>query len=420
MKNEFMMRTLNVSLRGLSMGCRFILIIVIAKLLEPSQVGAFGLMLATISFSVLIIGADYYTYTQRELLARKADQWYFVIQQQIKAQLILYIFLLPVQLLFFFFGFMDWQNSIWFFCILLTEHISQEINRLLIAMHKQLLASLILFIRAGSWIIIIIPLMYSSPQYRNLDTIYTAWLIGSLFALIIGAILIKQNLTIWKPVKTDFVWIKKGFRVGGKFLIATLCLKAIMTFDRYLVEYASSTEFLGIYVFYISIVMGVFGILDPAIFSFLYPRMLQSYQHGDKINYQKHFKELALSTFASSLILGIVIWVLVPYVIIWIGKPLYSSHLDYLLIFITAGFIYTTSYIPHYALYAKKEDKWIIYSHISAIIVFFICFRLVHFENSIKNVSISLVFTFLWILMTKTIGLLLTNKDCPQLKALYK
>ena len=60
-------------LRSLSLGSRFILLFVLARLLKPSDVGIYGLMTATIAFSVLVLGGDYYTYSQRELMAGPGD-----------------------------------------------------------------------------------------------------------------------------------------------------------------------------------------------------------------------------------------------------------------------------------------------------------------------------------------------------------
>jgi len=85
-KRKFAVRVSNVALRGLSMVSRFFLIFALAKLLTSTELGQFGLMVSTVMFCVLIVGADFYTYSQRELLARGPEGWSFVIQQQIKAQ----------------------------------------------------------------------------------------------------------------------------------------------------------------------------------------------------------------------------------------------------------------------------------------------------------------------------------------------
>ena len=399
-----MTRLANVGLRGLSMGSRFFLIFALAKLLSPAELGLFGLMVATISFSVLVVGADYYIYSQRELLARPIEKWSFVIQHQIKAQLLLYVVLLPAQLIIFAFNLIDWQYALWFFTILILEHIAQEINRLLIAMHKQLMASWILFMRTGIWILIVIPIMFFYEQYKNLTTLYLAWSIGSTTAIIMGVIAIKAILPAWKREPTNYSWLKKGFRVGGLFLIATMCFKGLLTFDKYAVEAFSSTETLGVYVFYIGIVMGLYNFLEPSVFSFLYPKMLQSYQTKEKNQFNKVFQELIISTLLLSSIMAVVIWFMAPFIIDWIDQPVYTEHLGSLKFLIVAGFISAVGYIPHYALYAMKGDRWIITAHITALIVFFISLSVVELSNSIQTVALSLSLAFLWMVIVKTVG----------------
>ncbi|MCF6251016.1 MAG: hypothetical protein L3J75_07070 [Methylococcaceae bacterium] len=416
MRKELGTRLLNIALRGLSMGSRFLLIFALAKLLSPTELGSFGLMMATVSISVLIVGADYYTYSQRELLARPAEQWSFVIQHQMKAQLVLYSVLLPVQLLIFIFGLIDWQYMLWFFTLLILDHIAQEINRLLVAMHKQLIASFVLFIRMGSWVLVIIPLMYFYEQYQNLTSLYFSWMIGSTLAITMGGLAIKQALPVWNKEPTDFKWLKKGFKVGGLFLLATICFKGLLTFDRYAVEAFSSAETLGVYVFYIGIIMGVFTFLDPAVFSFLYPRMLQSYQMQEKDKFQKTFRELVFSTLIISALLAVSLWFLMPFIIGWVDKLIYAEYLDSLIFLIPVGFIYAVGYIPHYALYAMKEDKWIISAHISAIIVFFSSLAVFQLKNSIQTVASALLFAFSWMAIVKIVGYSVTKQNSTLLK----
>lgn len=403
------------------MGSRFILIFSIAKLLTPAEVGSFGLMLATVSFSVLVIGADYYTYAQRELLARPIEEWSFVIQNQVKAQLLLYCVLIPAQLAIFIFGYIDWQYAIWFFALLLVEHIAQEINRMLVIMHKQFMASWVLFVRMGSWVLFVIPLMVFFPEYQNIRTLYSAWLMGCFAAIVMGLFAIKKAVPMWHWQPTDRIWMNKGFRVGGAFLLATICMKGLLTFDRYAVEALGNPEMLGVYVFYIGIVMGVYSILDPAVFSFLYPKMLQNYQMHRQDEYKKTFKELMWSTIVISLFLAVFIWVITPYLIDWIDKPVYKEYIESLGFLIIAGFLFAIGYIPHYALYAMKADKWIMTAHITALLVFFAVVAVIRSENTgIQTVSIALVFAFSWMLIVKTASYLYNRQRTYLNKGLVK
>lgn len=392
------------------MASRFALIFSVAKLLSPEEVGLFGLMLATVSLSVLILGADYYTYAQRELLARPTEQWSFVIQHQSIAQGLLYLVLLPTQAIIFIGGWMDWEYAIWFFVLLIFEHIAQEINRLLVAMHKQLVASWVLFIRMGLWVLVVIPLMIIFPTLQNLQTIYTAWLIGVVLAIVWGIASIQKNVPVWRKHPVDKNWIKKGFKVAGLFLMATICFKGLLTFDRYAVENLSDLQVLGVYVLYIGVVMGLYNFLDPAVFSFLYPKMLQYYQANQMQAYRQVFKELIWSTLFISLLLGGFIWLIMPYIIDWLDKPLYGEYLASLNILILAGFLYALSMIPHYALYAMKKDKWIAASHISALVLFLISILFIQFQQSIETVGFALCIAFGWMLTLKTVALMLFSK----------
>ena len=56
----FLKPILNLTLRGFTMACKFLLVIVLAKILSPAQVGLFGLFSATLLYSQLLIGGEFY------------------------------------------------------------------------------------------------------------------------------------------------------------------------------------------------------------------------------------------------------------------------------------------------------------------------------------------------------------------------
>ena len=259
MKNEIGVRIFNIFLRGLSIVSRFVLIYTLAKLLEPDQLGVFGLILATVSFNVLVVGADFYTYSQRELLSCGPERRSFIIQHQLIAHVILYLVLIPLQILLFVFDLLPIRFFIWFFALLIVEHVAQELNRLLVVLHRQIAASWVLFLRTGVWVWGILPLMWFIPGYNRIETVFMGWFIGGIIAIAIGIFTVKKEVLIWKKWPLDKVWIKKGFHVGAGFLLATICFKALLTLDRYVVEYLTDTSVLGVYVFYIGIVMGAMG-----------------------------------------------------------------------------------------------------------------------------------------------------------------
>ena len=370
MLKQQMPRIANMGLRALATGSKFLLLFGLAKLLQPSEVGEYGLFAATIGFSMLIIGGDYYTYSQRELLSLPKKEWSFVLQHQLIATGLIYLVFLPIQGLWFTFGMLPSSLLQWFFSLLVAEHIAQEINRLLVAMHRPLMASWVLFLRMGLWVWVLLPIMWLYPQTQNLSTVYTAWLVGVLMAIVTGLLVIYRDISPLKWWPTDMAWIIKGFRTAALFLTATMCFKALLTADRYIVEYLAGSELLGVYVLYIGIAMAVTSFMDSAVFSFLYPKLVRAYRQNASKDYQKVMKELQWSVIGFGTLLGFGVIILAPVVLGWLGRPLYLEHTPMLWLLLLMALIYNIAMIPHYGLYAKGDDRGIVIAHVSSLAVF--------------------------------------------------
>ncbi|MGE0081077.1 MAG: lipopolysaccharide biosynthesis protein [Thiohalomonadaceae bacterium] len=389
-------RSLNVALRLLAMGSRFALVFVLAKLLEPAEVGLFGLFLGSVGFSMLMIGGDYYTYSQRELMSLPRGRWSFVLQHQLLATGMLYLALLPVQLLLFTFGLLPSELMLWFFALLVVEHLAQEINRLLVAMQRPLLASWVLFIRMGAWVWGLLPIIWFLPHSRNLETIFFAWLIGGLIAILVGLWGIWREVSPWRSWPLDFAWLKRGFGVGFLFLVATLCFKALTTADRFVVEALNGMDLLGVYVLFMGMAMAIMSFLDAAVFSFLYPRMVSAYRHGDYPMYRRLKKDMLWSTLGISSGLAIVIAVAAPFVLDWIGRSLYAEQMRLLWLLLVVAVIYAAGMIPHYGLYARGSDRSIVAAHISSLVVFTLIVTLLARVAPLEAAAYGLIAAFVW------------------------
>lgn len=393
------------------MGCRLLLIVILAKYLSPSDLGQFGLMIATVSFGVQLIGGEYYAYSQRELVAMPKTTWSTVIKGHIKAQLILYSIFLPVHTLIFIYGLMAWEYIFWLFALLIVEHLSQEITRLLIVLQKQFIASTIIFLRSGIWVFALFILFNYQEEYRNLTAVYSAWILGCLLSVGVGLLVLLNVIPKGEGLSSDFKWIMKGFKIAVIFLIASISFKSLLTFDKYLLEIIGSSQELGAYIFYMAIVIGVFNFLDPAVFSFLYPRLLKSYQLGQFRKFKRILNELLYSTVTLSIVLSVLIWLVVPELTALVSDSTYFQHVDSLILLISVGFVATIGYIPHYALYAAGEEIWIIISNVVAVLVFCLSVNSLQCEKSITVIGLSLLLAFSSMLILKVLAYKATIKN---------
>ena len=140
-------KVLNVGVRAATLACRFLFIFFLAKLLTPAEVGLYGLVTATVAYSLYFVGLDFYTFTTRELAGSDRNVWGGFIRNQAALSLALYCVVLPALMLVFSSGMLPWTLAKWFFLLIVLEHICQELTRLFIAASEQLAASIVLFLR---------------------------------------------------------------------------------------------------------------------------------------------------------------------------------------------------------------------------------------------------------------------------------
>ncbi len=403
-----MIRLLNISLRVISMASRFILFTVIAKLLAPAELGLLGLLIAGIGFFVLLVGADYYTFSNREILSSSKNEYAKIISNQIYAYLPMYAISIPIVLLAFNYDLLPWEYFYLFLLLTIVEHVSQEQNRLLNVLNKQLSASILLFIRSASWVLIVLPLMYFNDALKSIDILLMFWLGGSLLAVITGIYLTKKeidNFTFYPP---DYSWIKKGYKVGFTFLLGTIAFKALATIDRFWLERVTDTATVGVYVFYFSLLIGVTALIHAGLIVFSTPAIIRSYQEKDYLKFNILLKKFLKELILSIIIIMPVMLILTPYVIDWINRPEYMKDYNVFYILMLTAITMVISNHPQTYLYASRHDKYILYSNISSLAVFLLALLMFHnFTNELKGiyqVSISVFLSYLWLTTIKYFG----------------
>ncbi len=134
-------------LRLLAMGSKFILLIFLAKLLMPSEVGMLNLMTVTIANGVMLAGMQFFLYANRELAAAPPEKKGYVVRNQMAFYAALYCVVFPLALLVFVFGLLPWALAGWFFAILLSDHASYELQRVLASTHRAVKSNVIHTIR---------------------------------------------------------------------------------------------------------------------------------------------------------------------------------------------------------------------------------------------------------------------------------
>lgn len=360
----------SVLLRAVTLLSKFALIFVLARYLTPTEVGLFGLLAASVTYALMALGLDFYSYANRAMIAAPEDQWASQLRDQCVFYLLSYIVLLPTLLLIFSFDLLPWSLAFWFFSLLVVEHLAQELNRLLVAIKRPMWASAILFVRSGIWAIVVAALLWFYPSMRTLPVVLGGWVIGAGAACLLGVICLRDvDLKSLSP-RINWRWITSGLKVALPFAIATLAFRAIYTMDRYWIEHLAGIEALAAYVLFAGMANAIMNFLDASVFSFQYPKLLGATSQQDDQLFHLEMKHLWRNTVGASAILSLGVIALAGPIIAWIGRPLYADHISMLYWAVAAVALFSVSMVPHYGLYAIHADRVIVYSHIISLPVF--------------------------------------------------
>jgi O-antigen/teichoic acid export membrane protein len=394
-------RALNIAMHSATLASRFLLIFFLARFLEPAQLGLYGLLTATVGYSLYLLGFDFYTFTTREVLKRERHEWGGLLKDQGALSLVLYAVFMPLLSLIFIQGVLPWSLAGWFFALLILEHLNQELGRLLVAISEQLLASVVLFIRQGTWAIGITALMASEPATRSLNYVLGAWTVAGLLAVWVGAYRLSQlGIAGWHK-KIDWKWIATGLKVSIPFLVATLAIRGVFTLDRYWLQSLGGLEMVGAYVLFMGIAGSLMAFLDAGVFAFSYPGLINAHQKKQPALFRHNLVQLLVLTCLLTVAFAFVSLLLLSPLLGWLGNPLYVAQQNLYPWLLVTMVLYALGMVPHYALYAQGLDRPIIQSHIASLFLFVIATWLFSQRWPLLAVPLGLCVAFTLILVWK-------------------
>lgn len=392
----------NILIRLITMLSKFILVLYLAKHFTSEQLGIYGLFVVTISYSLYLVGIEFHRYSQRNLLGKPFSQWNELLKNQIVFYILSYCIFFPILFFIFFYDFLDYSIMVYFYFILLLEHITQEASRLLVTMKKPLEANIVTFIKAGIWVYIVIVLMYYNETLNELETIWIAWLIGNIISFYLIYRFTKE--LCWTNIiksKINIFILKNGFRTSLPFLVVIIASRGIFTFDRYFIDYFFNKSLVGVYTFYIGIANAIQTFIDAGVVMYLYPKMIEAYNNKDFIKYNKFKSEMFLGISVMFFIMMIGTYILIEYILEYINKDIYWNNLNILWFLCLSTFFINLSVVFDHSLYAKRNDKVLVKSSIYTLMLFILLVSIFIYQFNVLSIPLAMCCVFAFALSYK-------------------
>ncbi|WP_143474486.1 lipopolysaccharide biosynthesis protein [Pseudoalteromonas sp. PAB 2.2] len=393
---------INIALRLSVLVSKFFFIFLAAKYLSLSDMGEYGIFIASVTYSIYLIGFDFYTFSNRAFIQSESEQALIASKQLSFNLLSLSLVTIPFLLLFFLDVFS--VDILLIFCmVVISEYLGQEIGRLLIASGRVIAASWTLFIRSALWSYIVVFLMVFNPDYISLKVILGFWLLSSWLALFIGVYYLRDIFSL-APFKfnIDSKWIFRGINISIILFFGTLLARAVFTGDRLILELLGHKELVGIYAVYVGLCNVFMTFADSAVFQFSYPKQIKNFKNKNMHAILNQMKKDAVAIVFVYILIISGYYVLLEFLFSYIGKQEYLNYINYFWGLLIAYFFIVISYIPHYVIYAANEDRKILKTHFFQFLVFFVSVFGLYvatdinvFMNIVLAMLLSSVITFL-------------------------
>jgi len=355
-------------LRGLTLASRFLLSLLLARMLSPEAVGQYGLLTAALAFALLAIGLEFYSYTLREMVPATPARRTRIIADQITLGVAVLLVVGVLVLAVILAGLVPSRLAPWFMLILVTEHISLEATRILIITGRLVRAYVGVFLRGGIWVYAMAVLMFMTSSTRTLETVLIWWAMGGILSIAFSAISLSdlpwRELRDYRP---DWSAIFVGLRTARPFMLTAAGALIISYVDRFVIDRFVGREALGIYTFYSTISIGLLSLGASVSHQFL-PKVIAGYAASAEA-YRAALRSffwsllgLALGTsIISALTMGPMLGVL--------GLPAYGSDISVFYAMLPGVFLRILADVPSYALYAARSDNYLLLCNLGAALI---------------------------------------------------
>lgn len=402
---QFKTAGLNLTFRFLTLGAKLVFSLFLIKYIATEEFGVYGYIAKTLAIAILFLGLDFYTFSSRDILQGNAELQGKKIKDQFVFYGITYILFAPLMLFVFVFDIIAWQYVFWVYALLILDHFSQELYRILLMYKHSVIASALFFIKAGLWIFpLFLVFWFGNNNLKSLDTVLYLWTFFTFVSILFGLYFFKKlpfKIDITENI--DWHWLEQGIFISLPFFIGTLASSIVEFADAYMLKAYfpnEGTTMYGIYSFFVGMGNIVQMFVQSAILIVFAPKLIESFSQ-DKAKYKRLHSEMAKQTIFASVGIAVLVFVLLYPLLQFIGKTELIAHYHLIYYLVGAKVVFNLSMIYHYHLYVSRNDRSIIITMLIAAVVNILLNMVLIPKYDILGAAIATLISFCVILVLK-------------------
>ncbi len=362
-----------VGIRGIGLVAKFLLILCLVRYFQPSDLGLYGIITAIVAYALFFLSLEFYNYTSRALVDASPITQAVIIRDQFILHAIVFLLLSPLFYLVFYNNMLPRPLCGLFILLVITEHISNELMRILIAMARPYLANLVFFLRQGLWALILLPLFLLIPSSRSFNTILIAWLSGAAFSILIATLGLRHlpMRRIWQePINWTNMW--QGLRISRPFIISAFCALSMLYIERFFVNYYCGLDAVGIYTFYAGLSLTLHNLVNTSVSKMRLAPLLSAWKQNNHLQFQHEGRRMLKDTTLFVLLFAALSLCLIFPFVNFLNKPVYLSHLSIFYFLLFGAACRSIADVPLYTLYAQHSDRLLLSINLAAFCIMLI------------------------------------------------
>jgi O-antigen/teichoic acid export membrane protein len=350
----------NVALRFASLVAKLGLALYMGRYFGLEDMGVYGLVFGAVMILSGALGLRLDYIVARDLVGSTPADTLGIMRDQ-TVFLLLNHFLLALAMLAFSlmaYAGMEAKILIFIFALSVVENFASAIHVNMTSLGRPVLANLLFFVRAASWVFPVVVLGILDPAYRTVNVVLEWWIFGVLGSLGLALWFLRHLPwpNVWHhPIRWE--WIKAGVRKSSLIWLGTIGLAAGMYVDRFVVMEFLGLDYVGIATFYFSFTTALLTLVDSGVLAFAYPRLIKLHRQGDRRAFRHEAGKAGLHTalFATVLVVGIGIGVpLIGYIF---HRPEFVRETKTLWLMLAGTWLRANAESLYYVLFARGQDK---------------------------------------------------------------
>jgi len=360
------LRVRYVAVSGIGLGSKLLVVFFFAWRFAPQTYALLVQVQAQLTLWVLLVGLDLYVFFDRRWvqggrqIPRDELGWFLTFAS------VGYAVLVPAVLAL---STLKPLHTALLLAVVLTEHLSQEMNRLLLAFELHMQAVTVQFLRNTLWGVVFVSVAVVVDLPDPLAVFLALWSVGGVLAVSVGALFLRRLVVRPSGGQTAPLF-RALVAVVLPSIASTLSVRAMLSADRLVASASLPAGEIAAYGLYVAVGAGAVAITDICVIAFSQPRLLHllrsdasaaQLRSGQALMHRAMWQTLGLNG-----AIGLAGW---GFIVVALDA-VYASKPNAFVIVQLGYLAFTLSHVPGGVLYARGRFKLILMATVSAALVF--------------------------------------------------